>query len=58
MFIFVPHAIQEYFTLDKDGKPIKDQIDGGSLAKLVDSINQNLLTGVIDEDFITIPKRQ
>lgn len=38
--------LQEYFTLDKDGKPIKEEMDPSALQ----AVNENHLSGYEDKN--------
>ena len=42
---------QDYFTLDKDGRPVKEELDAGAF------FNQQLTSGIADDnDFIILKK--
>lgn len=48
----IPAALEDYFTLDKDGKPVKDEIDAETLKAAENSGKSN--SGYEDHDFITL----
>lgn len=47
----LPHLLQEYFMMDSNGKPVKEEVDKDALKALE---NSYALDGYEDMDFITL----